>query len=264
MTLLGLLGAAIVLVTFWDIMMSALGAGTAGPLAPRMARAMFAAMRPFAHHRFAHRICGPLSISSVGAMWIALLLLGWSLVFASAPGAVVETADKTATGPLGRIAFVGHLLGTLGGGLNEPGGQGWGLVSALAGVCGMIVLTLSVSFVYSTTQAVASSRAVMALAEVHPPGSEHFSQVFLPQLGTMVAQFKSIPFALHFSTERERRRVPRGLWRLRHDARLTSDQRESLDILLHELPGLESAPEEGFDEALRTWARQYDLGPRDF
>ncbi|WP_274962811.1 hypothetical protein [Thioclava electrotropha] len=44
----------------------------------------------------------------------------------------------------------------------------------------MLVLTLAVSFVFSTTQAATQGRAVMALAEVFPPGSDEFTGQFLP------------------------------------------------------------------------------------
>tara|TARA_B100002051_G_scaffold245756_1_gene253363 strand:+ start:37 stop:222 length:186 start_codon:yes stop_codon:yes gene_type:complete len=52
--------------------------------------------------------------------------------------------------------------------------------SVIIGVTGMLVLTLAVSFVFSTTQAATQGRAVMALAEVFPPGSDEFTGQFLP------------------------------------------------------------------------------------
>jgi hypothetical protein len=125
------------------------------------------------------------------------------------------------------------------------------------------VLTLSVSFVYSTTQAVSTGRAILALSDVHPPGTAQFSQILLPQLATLVAQIKAIPYALYFSTVREERRLPQKLAQLRAHPEMSAQDRRNLDILLRELPGLEHVPQDQFDETFEEWAKGYALRPEE-
>ena len=125
----------------------------------------------------------------------------------------------------------------------------------------MVVLTLSVSFVYSTTQAVSAGRAILALSDIHQPGSDQFSRVLLPQFATLVAQNKAIPFALYFSSVREERRLPQKLAQLRSHPQISEEDRKNLDILLRELPGLEHVSQHSFDDAFNNWAKGYTLRP---
>lgn len=136
-------------------------------------------------------------------------------------------------------------------------------MATLIGVSGMVVLTLSVSFVYSTTQAVSTGRAILALSDVYAPGTDQFSQILLPQFATLVAQIKAIPFALYFSTVREERRLPQKLGQLRAHPSISEQDRRSLDILLRELPGLEKVSQDQFDERFEDWAKGYTLRPED-
>ncbi|WP_226898624.1 hypothetical protein [Mangrovicoccus algicola] len=256
---MSILGGGILVIVMYDILMSALGTGSSGPLAPRIAAGVFRAIGCLPDRPLIHRACGPLVMASIGACWIALLCLGWTVIFCTGETAIVASSDGQPAGPAGRLSFVGHLFSTLGGGLNEPGHAAWGLVAMLAGLSGMIVLTLSVSFVYSTTQAVAKGRAVLALAEIHGPGTAHFDTILLPQLAGLVAEIKAIPFSLYFSTARAHRRVARALSALYRHPGLGDGERERLRILLRELPGLETVAEDAFGAALEQWARRHSL-----
>ncbi|MCA0850838.1 hypothetical protein [Salipiger thiooxidans] len=255
-------GGLLLCLVIWDILMSALGTGSSGPIAPRVARTMFGALRKLPESGAVHRSCGPIVTAAIGAVWIVLMCLGWTLVFSATQAAVVQSSTNQPAGMLGRITYAGHLLSTLGGGLNQPGGQGWGAAAMLAGVSGMIILTLSVSFVYSTTQAVATGRAVIALSDIHGPGTEQFDSVLLPQIATLVAQIKAIPFSLYYSTVRDNRRLPASLAKLYRHPQLTSDAQARLRVLLCELPGLEGTEAEAFEQRFYTWVDTYSIGGR--
>lgn len=255
-------GGLLLCLVIWDILMSALGTGSSGPIAPRVARTMFGALRKLPESGAVHRSCGPIVTAAIGAVWIVLMCLGWTLVFSATQAAVVQSSTNQPAGMLGRITYAGHLLSTLGGGLNQPGGQGWGAAAMLAGVSGMIILTLSVSFVYSTTQAVATGRAVIALSDIHGPGTEQFDSVLLPQIATLVAQIKAIPFSLYYSTVRDNRRLPASLARLYRHPQLTSDAQARLRVLLCELPGLEGTEAEAFEQRFYAWVDTYSIGGR--
>lgn len=169
-------------------------------------------------------------------------------------------ANNQPVGTLGCLSYAGHLLLTLGGGLIQAGGQGWGIARMLAGVAGMIKLTLSVSFVYSTTQAVSTGRAVIALSDIHGLGTDQFDSVLLPQMATLVAQLIAIPFSLYFSTARQNRRPPGSLADLYSHPRLTPDAQARLRVLIRELPGLERIDADSFDSHFDDWVKTYSIG----
>ncbi len=106
-------------------------------------------------------------------------------------------------------------------------------------------------------------RAILALSDIHQPGTDQFSRVLLPQFATLVAQIKAIPFALYFSSVREDRRLPKKLARLRSHPQISEQDRKNLDILLRELPGLEHVAQDSFNEAFDDWAKGYTLRPEE-
>jgi len=258
-----ILGICLLLIVTADVVMSTLGVGANGPLAPRVARGTFCLICCLPKQNWVHRVCGPLVVVSIGAAWIILMCLSWTLILSGQAGSVVSQSSGAPAGVLEKAIYAGHLLSTLGGGTYESSGALWGVVATLIGVSGMVVLTLSVSFVYSTTQAVSTGRAILALSDVHPPGTAQFSQILLPQFATLVAQIKAIPYALYFSTVRAERRLPQKLAQLRAHQEMSAQDRRNLDILLRELPGLEHVPQDQFDETFEKWAKGYTLRPEE-
>ena len=140
-------GICLLLVVTADVVMSTLGVGANGPLAPRVARGTFHIIRFFPRQDWVHRTCGPLVVVSIGAAWIVLMCLSWALILSGSTGSVVSPASSAPTNIVEKAIYAGHLLSTLGGGNYESSGLLWGAVSALIGISGMVVLTLSVSFV---------------------------------------------------------------------------------------------------------------------
>ncbi|MFW2586946.1 hypothetical protein [Sagittula sp. SSi028] len=244
-----------------DIILSSLGAGAKGPLAPRVAQSVFAVTKLLPDRPVVHRICGPAVMVGVGGVWVVAMCASWTMILMADDSAVLQQSDQSPASLAGRAIFAGHLLSTLGGGQHQTGSELWGAVATMIGVSGMVVLTLSVSFVYSTTQAVSTGRAILALADTHGPGSGHFDTVLLPQIATLVAQVKAIPFSLYFSTVRPERRLPEALARLHGDTRLTQDQQVRLEVLLSEMPGLEGLSGNAFEAAFDDWVRRYTLTP---
>ena len=101
------------------------------------------------------------------------------------------------------------------------------------------------------------------MSDIHQPGTDQFSRVLLPQLATLIAQIKAIPFALYFSSVREERRLPQKLAQLRSHPQISEQDRKNLDILLRELPGLEHVSHDSFNEAFDDWAKEYTLRPEE-
>lgn len=111
-----ILGICLLLIVTADVVMSTLGVGANGPLAPRVARGTFHIIRCLPKRDWVHRICGPLVVVSIGATWIVLMCLSWTLILSWQAGSVVAQSSGVPTGILEKAIYAGHLLSTLGGG----------------------------------------------------------------------------------------------------------------------------------------------------
>lgn len=100
----------------------------------------------------------------------------------------------------------------------------------LVGVNGMIVLTLSVSFVLNTTQTVAAGRAFLAhAAAVEALDGEPNGD--LKPLADLVSQLNSVPHALYYSAPDPALRLPQGLerfaaWWAKREGNITGAARD--------------------------------------
>ena len=81
-----ILGICLLLVVTADVVMSTLGVGANGPLAPRVARGTFCLIRCLPKQDWVHRVCGPLVVVSIGAAWIILMCLSWTLILSGQAG----------------------------------------------------------------------------------------------------------------------------------------------------------------------------------
>ncbi|MFC0199006.1 hypothetical protein [Paracoccus rhizosphaerae] len=102
-------------------------------------------------------LLGPSILFAIAGTWVLLHLVGYVLIFRSgrslwhpdtgAPATMVET-----------IAFAGSTLSTLGASTVTVTSGGWDMLSMIVALNGMIVLTLSVSFLLSIVQTTNSAR----------------------------------------------------------------------------------------------------------
>ena len=81
-----ILGICLLLVVTADVVMSTLGVGANGPLAPRVARGTFCLICCLPKQNWVHRVCGPLVVVSIGAAWIILMCLSWTLILSGQAG----------------------------------------------------------------------------------------------------------------------------------------------------------------------------------
>ena len=92
------------------------------------------------------------------AAWIALVLAGWLLVFASADGAVRSTATGEPADLASRAYFVGYTVFTLGNGDYRPGAGTWQLATVATTGTGLLLVTLAISYLVPVASAVAERR----------------------------------------------------------------------------------------------------------
>ena len=235
-----------------------IGSTSRATLTGLVARGAFAAMRA-AGQRVATgtvtAVAGVAVMTIVGLFWIGSVWVGWSLIFAASPGALSLASDGVEPEGVDAVSHAGHLLSTLGGARTNPGNAGWGLVGALAGVTGMVVLTLSVSFFLSVRQTVQSGRAFAMLRDVdaHDPGAA------LPAVADLVAGLNTGPLALYHGTERVERQLPAALLAHAQAARAEGGTAwRQTRTLLEDLPHLDVGPEDTDAVFLRRMERWAD------
>lgn len=257
-------GIAILTLVSIDFLLATIGAAPRVIISERLARGIFALLRRITRHRPARvlaRMSGVIVMVLVAGFWVVGTALGWTHIFLSAPRhAVVLTQSAEEAGFWDAAAHAGHLLSTLGGAITRPGDTFWNAVEVLAGVNGMVVLTLAVSFILSTVQTVQLGRAFAALLHSQPKGAE-VAPLF-GRLADIVAGLNSAPFALYYSHGRAERRLPEALVRMARDAAAQGPEVEDRFYdLISDLPHLD-LPEDNAArfEALRVWAGQQRLG----
>ena len=124
----------------------------------------------------------------------------------------------------------------------------------------MVVLTLSVSFVLSTTQTVARGRALLTKVDVVSHQVDRDDRMLLFEVADLVAMLNAAPFALHYSAADAERRLPSGLTKLMDDWPPSSQSH--FRTLLDELPWLElSGNQADVTSEFRSWAARYSASP---
>ncbi|APE46016.1 hypothetical protein BOO69_20905 (plasmid) [Sulfitobacter alexandrii] len=249
--LLLLIGAVLTVYVCADFLFTTIGGIPSRFLSFRIAKWVFAVFRWLPDLRLRHAAVGPVVMSAVALWWVAGIGVGWGMIFDGFDRAVILSKSGADTGFLGALSHAGHLLSTLGGGKTEPSGLGYALLGVMCAVNGMVVLTLSVSFVLSTTQTVSNGRGLLLLRRVMGPGEADYRSTVLPQLATLVAQLNTAPFALFYSHSDPEMRLPRMLVE-------AFGRDDAARVLLSSLP---QEPEPTI-VGLRDWAKAYRLSPR--
>lgn len=163
-------GLALVAVALIDLAWTTVAAGSgAGPLSGRLAavlwRASLAIYRRCRSHTFL-TFAGVAIVLAVLAFWIALVLTGWAITFASSDGAVRHSSTSAPADLVGRLYFVGYTVFTLGNGDYRPGDGVWQLGTVLATGTGLMLVTLSITYLVPVASAVALRRQLASSVNV--------------------------------------------------------------------------------------------------
>lgn len=94
--------------------------------------------------------------------WNVLLWTGYSLIFISTPGSVVDAITGEQTGIIGKIYYVGYVLTTLGNGDMQSGSDAWRLVTNVMAMNSLVFLSLGISYVVPVLEAVIDKRTLAA------------------------------------------------------------------------------------------------------
>jgi hypothetical protein len=157
-------GLALVAFTLIDLVWTTIAAGSgAGPMTGRLADGLWRATLGVHRRRPSHRlltVAGVAIVFAVLAVWIGLILIGWSLVFGTYDGAVRDATTAVPADLGDRLYFVGYTVFTLGTGDFVPGDGTWQAATVIATGTGLVIVTLAITYLVPVASAVARRRAL--------------------------------------------------------------------------------------------------------
>lgn len=259
-----IIGWLLLLATAADIANTTVSSNRMGPLTRASAAAFWRLVRALPVPRLAalRRATGPAVMTVVGATWLLLTSLAWLLIFRADPSALQVKATGDPATWAESYSFVSSALSTMGASKIEATSTGWEILAMAAAVNGMIVLTLSVSFVLNITQTVTSGRAFHILtASVDTADSSNIG-LLLPELAQICARVRAAPLALYYATAHEDRSLPVTLAGFARSVAANRQTFEAYRGALAQLPYLDASPDDGperFADRLEEWAESFTL-----
>lgn len=168
------MGAALVGVVLVDAVMTTMTAGAGGgPLTSRVGRGLWRALLGVSGGGSSRLLsyAGALILLATVAVWVLLLWAGWTLVFFGSD-AVVDAKTGTPASVPEAIYYAGFVVFTLGVGDFVATTGTWQVITALASVIGLFLITLSITYLLSVVSAAVTRRqlaqAISVLGETGP------------------------------------------------------------------------------------------------
>lgn len=159
-----ILGLLLIVLVLVDLGWTTVAAGSgAGPLTRRVAQTIWRLALIVHGRRATHAalsLAGVIIVFAVLVMWIALLVAGWSLVFSGFDGAVLDSASRSSADLGDRLYFVGYTVFTLGNGDFMPGSGIWQFATVAATSTGLMMVTLSITYLVPVASAVGHRRSL--------------------------------------------------------------------------------------------------------
>lgn len=163
---LAAIGAALIAMVLIDVAWTTVAAGSgAGPFTKRSGRMLWRAALAAHGRSRGHTLltaAGPSIVATALIAWITLLLIGWTLIFCSTDGAVRAASTGDPGDLIDRIYFAGYTLLTLGLGDYVPGDGIWQLATVLTTGSGLVLVTLSITYLVPVASAVVQGRQLAA------------------------------------------------------------------------------------------------------
>lgn len=159
------LGGVVIALTLVDLLITGVSAGRgAGPLTGRIAHTTWRLLRRLQRATGSTRPLvagGPLILVMVVLVWVALLILGWSLVFGS-PDVLqtVTDGEGTAVPGLTRMRYAATIIIGRGSSALQPVGGLYEILEPMAALSGLAVLSLSIAYVLPVVRGVVEKRAL--------------------------------------------------------------------------------------------------------
>lgn len=216
-------------------------------------------------------LIGPAILSLLAGSWVVLHLTAYTLFYLSGPSLEV-TATAEPANVVQTLAYAGAALSTLGASIVQPTNGWWDVLSMVAALNGMIVLTLSVSFLLNIIQWTIAARhwAVRYNAVTHHGGDakglgSELSEIGVtltatPLMGVFVPKDSTMSFP-HALLDLARSMEADGV--LSWDAQPADHETASLRYGIGLIGRHIATRRYGTDfEAARQWASDFHLPPR--
>jgi hypothetical protein len=114
-------------------------------------------------------VAGPVMVVMTVLLWVSLLWAGTSLVLLGGDPAVVDATTRAPAGIAEVVYYAGFTIFTLGVGDYAGAGDGWRLFTAAMSFAGLVLVTLSITYLLSVVGAVVHRRSVAV--HIHSLGS---------------------------------------------------------------------------------------------
>jgi hypothetical protein len=101
---------------------------------------------------------GLVAVLTTLSIWTVLLWGGWSLIFISSRGALVDAASGQPPDGLSRVYFAGETIFTLGSGDYRPVGHLWQLATSIAAGSGFLTFGLALAYLMAVVPAATQKR----------------------------------------------------------------------------------------------------------
>lgn len=154
------LGVVLVLLACVDAVMTTLTAGTGGgPLTTQLGRGLWRLLLRVSGGQSSRLLsyAGALILLTTVVVWVLLLWGGWTLVFLGS-NAVVDATTRSPASVPATIYYAGFVVFTLGVGDVVAVGGTWQVLTALASVIGLFLITLSITYLISVVSAAVTRR----------------------------------------------------------------------------------------------------------
>ena len=156
-------GILVLLAAIVDLFWTTLGTHGGGRISAPITRVLWAAVRKIHQRRPFHRVLsfvGSILLFGLVLFWVLLVWLGWTLVFTGSPTAVIVEKTGEPVDVWTRIYFVASLMFTPGSSQYVPNGSVWKIAASLAAGSGLVVVTLSITYILSVLSAIIEKRTL--------------------------------------------------------------------------------------------------------
>lgn len=162
--LLAVLGVLLILATLVDVGWTTTAAGSgAGPLTAWISQRCWQLALAL-HRRWRSPVLLAVAGVAIALMvlmsWFMLVFGGWALIFNSYDSAVRSSLTGASAGVWSRLYFVGYSMLTLGNGEFQPGRDVWQPATVLSTGTGLVIVTLSITYLVPVASAVSQRRAM--------------------------------------------------------------------------------------------------------
>lgn len=170
---------------------------------------------------------GPLMLLTSILAWALFVWLGWTMVFSAQPNAVVHTHTGAAASFAERAYFVGYTIFTLGNGDFGARSAAFQLLTPVASMNGLVLVTLVVTYLLSIIEAVVKKRSFASHVAALGHRAEDMLRVawdgqgfralelqllsLTEQINLITEQHKAYPMVHYFHAPADRQAMPIGV-----------------------------------------------------